>query len=121
MKMDERELTAARIDSVTPDISSIPSRASWTRTSSSAGGLVAEAGTVGRVGLVALAVPRDPVRHGAPDDRVVDHELDRVRLGGRDAHRHAAQVAVLLERRPAALPRELGPIDEVLAHGGVGG
>ena len=43
MKIDERELTAARMDSVTPGTSSMPSSASCTRLSSSVGGDVAEA------------------------------------------------------------------------------
>ena len=69
--------------------------------------LLTEPGTVGVVGWLAFPATADPVGDLFEHDGVADEQLHGVRLVGRHADRDPHQVALALQRRPAALPRHL--------------
>src|SRR5450759_327181 len=69
--------------------------------------LLAKPRAVGVVGRLTFAPAADPVRHLLEHDGVADQELYRIGLFGGNAHSNPHQVALALQRRPAALPRDV--------------
>ena len=73
------------------------------------------------VGRLTFATAADPVRHLFEDNGVADQELDRVGLVGGHSHGDPDQVALALQRRPAALPGDVVAPRPGLANGAVAG
>src|SRR5260370_33172454 len=83
--------------------------------------LLAEPCAVGVVWRLAFAAAADPVRNLFEHDGVPDEQLHGVGLIGGHADCDSHEVALALQRRPAALPGDLVAAGPCLTHRAVAG